>query len=221
MPLTPKPIGSQACTALHNWMSSALATTVAPSGSRSQASRSRAATRSGSPNRSSWSRKTLVKIRSRGFSSGTSRGSAASSTSNTPIRVPGAASTRAFATPPSRFEPVGLAMKEIPCERSTDWTIEAVVVLPFVPETTTIPSGSAAARRRMNPGSRRWTIRPGTVAPAPILVTRDSHPAILATRATSRSRVPDAPARSVRRSVPRKLDTTRSSPFHAGTLFPC
>jgi hypothetical protein len=55
-------------------------------------------------------------------------------------------------------------------------TIAAVVVLPFVAETSALPSGSRAARRSRRPGSIEDSTFPGTVVPPPAPTRRDSPP---------------------------------------------
>src|SRR5207247_448812 len=64
-------------------------------------------------------------------------------------------------------------------------SIAAVVVLPFVPETTAIPSVSRPTRRLTNPGSSRWITNPGTLVPAPRRATRLSERALRASAPTA------------------------------------
>ena len=52
----------------------------------------------------------------------------------------------------------------------------AVVVLPFVAETTTAPCGSRAARRSSAPGSIVASSLPGSVVPPPVRASRESPP---------------------------------------------
>ena len=124
-----------------------MATTRAPGG-RVWAARARScATVSGSPNRSSWSRNTLVSTRTRGRRAGTTRVRAPSSTSNTAASALGGAYASAAATPRNRFAPVSFEMVRKPSARRMVRIIAVVVVLPFVPDTRMTPEGSWAARR--------------------------------------------------------------------------
>ncbi len=121
----------------------------------------------------------------RGRRRGTSFGSAASSISNTPISAPWGAARNADATPLARLAPLRLATTSMPSDARIDWSIDAVVVFPFVPETTTIPLGSAPARRDTKSWSNASMTRPGTVVPAPIRSTRDRRPTPRAKRSAT------------------------------------
>src|SRR5438132_5428740 len=59
--------------------------------------------------------------------------------------------------------------------------IDAVVVLPFVPETNMQPSGSKDALRATKFGANRSRMTPGRLDPAPAPARRESFPATRAT----------------------------------------
>jgi hypothetical protein len=65
--------------------------------------------------------------------------------------------------------------------------IAAVVVFPFVAESTADPSGNLAARRSIAPGSSFQSTFPGNVVPPPALATRDNVPAARATATSADS----------------------------------
>ena len=111
-------------------------------------------------------------------------GSAASSTSNRPSSASRAA-TSAEATPETRFAPARL------CASRTDGSriraaIAAVVVLPFVAETSAEPCGSRAASRSTAPGSSFQSSFPGRVVPPPAPASRE-RPAAARARPISRA----------------------------------
>ena len=105
-------------------------------------------------------------------------GSAASSTSNSPSSA-SRAESRVEATPESRFAPARLWARRSRGERIAA-AIAAVVVLPFVAETSTEPSGSRAASRSTASGSSFESSFPGKVVPPPVPVSRERVPAALA-----------------------------------------
>jgi hypothetical protein len=82
-------------------------------------------------------------------------------------------------TPESRFAPDALC-----ASRTRGFTIcaviAAVVVLPFVAETSAAPSGSRCARRSNASGSSDESTFPGTVVPPPAPTRRESPAAIRA-----------------------------------------
>ena len=69
-------------------------------------------------------------------------------------------------TPETRFAPDPLRARRT-CGARISLAIAAVVVLPFVAETSTQPSGSRRARRSSASGSRAEITFPGTVVPPP------------------------------------------------------
>ena len=56
-------------------------------------------------------------------------------------------------TPRTKFEPVGLVNTFSPRSESIEATMRVVVVLPFVPDTNTTPSGNCPSVRVRKPGS--------------------------------------------------------------------
>ena len=86
------------------------------------------------------------------------------SSSNSPSCAPGGAATSADTTPETRFAPARLCARTSGGDRISA-TIAAVVVLPFVAETTALPSGSRAPSRSSAPGSSRHRSFPGSVVP--------------------------------------------------------
>src|SRR4051812_24848962 len=87
-----------------------------------------------------------------------------------------AACSSALATPPAMFAPARLWTRSRPVASRIAAIIEVVVVLPFVADTTTLPSLSPSASRAIACGSMRMSSRPGSeVPPRPVL--RDSAPA--------------------------------------------
>ena len=71
----------------------------------------------------------------------------------------------AAATPPAMLAPARLWTRRVPVRPRIDATIAAVVVLPLVAETTTLPRGSRAASREMARGSARISTLPGSDVP--------------------------------------------------------
>src|SRR5580765_3389626 len=114
-------------------------------------------------------------------------GNAPSSTSKTPRSAPSVSSS-VEATPETRFAPELLCASRIRGERIPA-TSEAVVVLPFVAETTAVPSGSRAASVDTAPGSIVASTLPGRVVPPPCPARRERRPASLATAISSASRI--------------------------------
>jgi biotin carboxyl carrier protein len=95
------------------------------------------------------------------------------------------------ATPETRFAPARLCASRRRGRRISA-AIAAVVVLPFVAETTAVPPGRRAAKRSIAPGSSFESSFPGTVVPPPAPTRRDSPPtaraaAISADRGTLRA----------------------------------
>ena len=161
----PNPIGSRSSIGCHNIGSSALATTVDRAGSACAASARRRATLSGSPNRSSWSRTTLVRTNRSGWIFAATDGSAPSSTSKTAGAPPVPRPASAAATPRPRFAPLGFVSTSRPSAARIAASIAAVVVLPFVPDTIVV--GCRRPRRRRNPGSSRSIRTPGALVLRP------------------------------------------------------
>ena len=129
------------------------ATSAVPSGSAATASRQRSATSSSSPYRSSWSRKRFPRHDG-------ARADPAHHLRQRPPRRPRAdpssaspAASRVEATPERRFAPERLCASRNRGRRISA-AIAAVVVFPFVAETTAVPAGSRAASRSTAPGSR-------------------------------------------------------------------
>ena len=67
-------------------------------------------------------------------------------------------------TPRVKFDPVGLVKTVLPWARSSATSIFVVVVLPFVPDTTTTCGTSRSAWAR-KPGSTRSATSPGSAEP--------------------------------------------------------
>ncbi len=78
------------------------------------------------------------------------------------------------------FAPARLWTSRAPVRSSTEATIAAVVVLPLVAESTTLPRRSRAASRPMARGSRRVSTLPGSDVPPPRPARRASSPTALA-----------------------------------------
>src|SRR5581483_674573 len=93
------------------------------------------------------------------------------------------AARRVEATPERRFAPERLCASRNRGRRISA-AIAAVVVFPFVAETTAVPAGSRAASRSTAPGSTIDRSFPGTVIPAPA-PTRRERPATARAAATS------------------------------------
>ena len=70
-------------------------------------------------------------------------------------------------TPRVKLLPVGLLKTRSPCWRRIATSIFVVVVLPFVPVTTTMPRGSPDSACARNRGSTRSTTSPGSADPPP------------------------------------------------------
>ena len=121
-----------------------------------------------------------------------------SSTSNRPSSAPGRRSSSAEATPPAMFAPATLCTVAMPAASRIDAASAAVVVLPLVAETTTLPRGSVAASRVIAPASIRSISFPGRLVPP--------RPAARAARPTPRA----IAARTSSACPP--LVTTASSP---------
>ncbi len=68
-------------------------------------------------------------------------------------------------TPRVKLEPVGFVNTLRPSDSSIVATMRVVVVLPFVPETSTTPSGNVLSVRLRNVGSNRSTTLPGNALP--------------------------------------------------------
>ena len=125
-----------------------------------------------SANRSSWSRATLSSSEWVGLTCSVNLRACASSSSRTAM----SASSRPLSgispsieemTPRVKLVPVGLLKTRSPCGRSIATSIFVVVVLPFVPVTTTMPRGSPDSAWARNPGSTRSTTSPGSADPPP------------------------------------------------------
>jgi hypothetical protein len=102
-------------------------------------------------------------------------GSAASSHSKSPSSASFAARS-VEATPDMRFAPERLCARRTRGERIVA-TIDAVVVFPFVADTSNVPCESRAARRSTAPGSTFQRSFPGSVVPPPRPAARESAPA--------------------------------------------
>src|SRR5204862_1752823 len=108
-----------------------------------------------------------------------------SSTSNSPSSAP-RARRRVEATPETRFAPELLwATRAV--GRRISAAIEAVVVLPFVADTSTEPRGRRRASRSIAPGSSFHRSLPGRVVPPPRPAARDTAPAARSTAASTAS----------------------------------
>src|SRR5438093_11832755 len=118
-------------------------------------------------------------------------GNAPSSTSNSPSSAP-RASIRLDVTPDTRFAPERLWARRTRGERMAA-TSDAVVVLPFVADTTALPLGSLAASLERAEGSTVARIFPGNVVPPPRPARRERRPAERA-RASSSTRRMGEPA---------------------------
>src|SRR6478672_9913717 len=101
-----------------------------------------------------------------------SSGSAPSSTSNRP-RSASRSASRAEATPETRFAPAAL-WASLWRGRRISAVIAAVVVFPFVAETTAVPEVRPAARRSIASGSSWARSLPGIVVPPPAPTRRES-----------------------------------------------
>ena len=121
----------------------------------------------------------------RGHSRLATSGSAASSTSNRPSSAP-SASRSAEATPETRFAPEPLCASRTRGARTAS-AIAAVVVFPFVAETSAEPCGSRSASRSTAPGSSFQRSFPGRVVPPPRPASRERRPAARATAASTES----------------------------------
>ena len=137
--------------------------------------RQRSATCSNSPYRSSWSLNRFPRQTARGRTRSAISGSAASSTSNSPSSGL-FADRRLDVTPESRFAPDELYASRTRGDRISA-AIAAVVVLPFVAETSAEPSGRRRARRSSTSGSIDASTLPGTVVPPPAPTSRESRAA--------------------------------------------
>lgn len=79
-----------------------------------------------------------------------SSSSTAMSASNLPPSVTSVSSVET--TPRTKFEPVGLVNTFSPRSESIEATMRVVVVLPFVPDTNTTPSGNCPERTGQEAG---------------------------------------------------------------------
>src|SRR4029079_8359971 len=114
----------------------------------------------------------------------------------------------AEATPETRFAPARLCAS-FTRSPTISATMAAVVVFPFVAETSAEPSGRRRASFPTAAGSTVARIFPGMVVPPPLPASLDSLPAALASAISARSRT----RASVRaRSPPSNGGTSRRSP---------
>ena len=67
--------------------------------------------------------------------------------------------------PRSKFEPERLCIGPQPVARTMSDSIRAVVVFPFVPETSTTPCASSLATAAMKSGSMVSATSPGSAVP--------------------------------------------------------
>src|SRR5262249_13062982 len=116
-------------------------------------------------------------------------GSAAATTAKSRSWATGEAS-RVDAIPDTRFAPDALCASRSRARRIAA-VIAAVVVLPFVADTSTAPCGSSLASRSIAPGWAFHSTLPGSVVPPPAPKSRDVAP------------IPRARSRSSSSSTPR------------------
>ena len=160
-----------------------------------------------SANRSSWSRATLSSSACVGVTTlanwracHSSSSSTATSASSRPLS--GRSPSIAEITPRVKLLPVGLLKTRLPCARRIAASILVVVVFPFVPVTTTMPSVRPESACARNCGSIRSATRPGIAEPPP------------RTRAAARAVFP-ATIAAVVLSTPQTLRCRRATPGYA------